>query len=269
MVLCLLDTIQVNTGKYRKTQVHTDKHRKMQITQITQTTQICRMKLIRTVPGRTVTASRQCRMERWMEKNARGSSKENLRRGLTCLTLFWMLFIFMMSSAGKDESSSQSGAVCDILCKCFVEGYEKMSPEDQIRMQGKISYPVRKGAHLSEYAILGALMTLTAASWRREEEAESRCGWQSPADNAGPQSRGGQSMQTARKSISIMRILPVLAAGFLYAVSDEIHQTFVPGRSGEVGDVLIDTFGVLIGVCMVCIFFLYGKGKNGEQELYR
>ena len=226
-----------------------------------------------------------------MEKNARGSSKENLKRGLTCLTLFWMLFIFMMSSAGKDESSSQSGAVCDILCKCFVEGYEKMSPEDQIRMQGKISYPVRKGAHLSEYAILGALMTLTAASWRREEEAESRCGWQSPADNAspqsrgeesesrcgwqspadnaGPQSRGGQSMQTARKSISIMRILPVLAAGFLYAVSDEIHQTFVPGRSGEVGDVLIDTFGVLIGVCMVCIFFLYGKGKNGEQELYR
>ena len=30
---------------------------------------------------------------------------------------------------------------------------------------------------------------------------------------------------------------------FLYGISDEIHQTFVPGRSGEIRDVLIDTSG--------------------------
>lgn len=34
----------------------------------------------------------------------------------------------------------------------------------------------------------------------------------------------------------------------MYAVSDEIHQRFVPGRSGEVRDVLIDTLGIAFGL---------------------
>ena len=32
---------------------------------------------------------------------------------------------------------------------------------------------------------------------------------------------------------------------FLYACSDEFHQTLVPGRSGEIRDVIIDTTGAL------------------------
>lgn len=35
---------------------------------------------------------------------------------------------------------------------------------------------------------------------------------------------------------------------FLYSISDEIHQIFVPGRSGEVFDVLIDTCGSFLGI---------------------
>jgi VanZ family protein len=34
----------------------------------------------------------------------------------------------------------------------------------------------------------------------------------------------------------------------LYACSDEIHQLFIPGRSGEVLDVIIDTSGAILGV---------------------
>ena len=34
----------------------------------------------------------------------------------------------------------------------------------------------------------------------------------------------------------------------LYSISDEIHQLFVPGRSGEVIDVLIDTCGSFLGI---------------------
>ena len=33
---------------------------------------------------------------------------------------------------------------------------------------------------------------------------------------------------------------------FLYACSDEIHQLFIPGRSGELLDVLIDTTGGIL-----------------------
>ena len=39
-----------------------------------------------------------------------------------------------------------------------------------------------------------------------------------------------------------------IAIAMLYACSDEIHQMFVPGRSGEVRDVLIDTAGAAVGV---------------------
>jgi VanZ family protein len=38
-----------------------------------------------------------------------------------------------------------------------------------------------------------------------------------------------------------------LAAGILYAISDEIHQEFVPGREGSPLDVAIDSIGVVTG----------------------
>jgi len=40
------------------------------------------------------------------------------------------------------------------------------------------------------------------------------------------------------------------ALSFFYAISDEIHQSFVPGRACAIGDVLIDSVGIL-GFCAV------------------
>lgn len=36
----------------------------------------------------------------------------------------------------------------------------------------------------------------------------------------------------------------------LYAISDEFHQTFIPGRSGEAMDVLLDSAGALTGILL-------------------
>ena len=44
----------------------------------------------------------------------------------------------------------------------------------------------------------------------------------------------------------------------LYAVSDELHQYFVPGRSCQIGDVLFDTAGAVIGAA-VCLFLIKAK----------
>ena len=41
-----------------------------------------------------------------------------------------------------------------------------------------------------------------------------------------------------------------VAAGVLYAVSDEVHQAFVPGRLGSPIDVAIDAVGVVAGVVL-------------------
>ncbi len=46
------------------------------------------------------------------------------------------------------------------------------------------------------------------------------------------------------------RIGVALALGVAYAVSDEIHQTFVPGRAGKPLDVAIDTLGVVVGIVL-------------------
>ncbi len=47
---------------------------------------------------------------------------------------------------------------------------------------------------------------------------------------------------------AVGRELPAAAIGIAYAVTDEVHQAFVPGRQGAVLDVLVDAVGVLLGV---------------------
>ena len=49
----------------------------------------------------------------------------------------------------------------------------------------------------------------------------------------------------------LARAAPLAAAfalGVLYAVSDELHQSFVSGRQGAPRDVAIDALGVVIGL---------------------
>jgi VanZ family protein len=40
------------------------------------------------------------------------------------------------------------------------------------------------------------------------------------------------------------------ALGLLYAVSDEVHQAFVPGRMGSPVDVAVDAVGVALGIVL-------------------
>ncbi len=47
------------------------------------------------------------------------------------------------------------------------------------------------------------------------------------------------------------------ALSLLYAVSDEIHQSFVPTRNGSIYDILIDAFGIGL-----MLYFLMVRKKN-------
>ena len=46
-------------------------------------------------------------------------------------------------------------------------------------------------------------------------------------------------------------MLITLVFCFLYAITDEIHQMFVPGRAAMIRDVIIDSCGAL---CSISIF---------------
>lgn len=86
---------------------------------------------------------------------------------------------------------------------------------------------IRKFAHFSAYFVLGILL-----------------------------------MAALRLNQMFHRICTALFIAILYAASDEFHQTFIPGRSGEVRDVLIDTAGSMTGILVyLCIHLIYTKKK--------
>ena len=48
----------------------------------------------------------------------------------------------------------------------------------------------------------------------------------------------------------------------MYSITDEIHQTFVFGRSGEIRDVLIDSVGIFTGILLVILILKMRKKEN-------
>jgi len=49
---------------------------------------------------------------------------------------------------------------------------------------------------------------------------------------------------------------------FLYAASDEFHQSFVPTRSASFKDVLIDTIGIVVFYIVIVTLNFVIKQKN-------
>lgn len=57
--------------------------------------------------------------------------------------------------------------------------------------------------------------------------------------------------------------LITLVIGFLYACSDEIHQIWIPGRTSELIDLLIDTVGVTVAIA---VFYVCEKCVKALKE---
>ncbi|KXK11579.1 MAG: VanZ like family protein [Microgenomates bacterium OLB23] len=57
----------------------------------------------------------------------------------------------------------------------------------------------------------------------------------------------------AQKLTRTIRWSAVLAV--LYAVSDELHQVYVPTRSGTIRDVLIDAVGIILALIIIRRYF--------------
>lgn len=134
----------------------------------------------------------------------------------TILVLFivvWMGFIFSMSAKNGDESQAMSdGIVVKIVELVGNKMSDKPLTDETVYL---LSFLVRKAAHMTEYAILGFLTVWFATdfSWTRKRAVF-----------------GSWIFST------------------LYAGTDEFHQLFSAGRSGQLRDVCIDSVGVLLGI---------------------
>jgi VanZ family protein len=166
---------------------------------------------------------------------------------LLTLTIAWMVVIFCLSAQPAKESADTSRFFGRIAAEIFVPGYSSMTGAEQQELAEKLDYPVRKCAHATEYAILGFLLfaTLTAAEPKAKAEAASEA---------------EQPQKKRRTGISFF-------AGVLYAASDEFHQLYVPGRSGQFSDVLLDAGGVLAGMLFCfCMLLLLRKISGGKEK---
>ena len=73
------------------------------------------------------------------------------------MAILWMAVIFMFSNRPADESARDSSFVGEIILRVTVPDFEELSPAVQEEMLENITYPVRKCAHMTEYAVLAAL----------------------------------------------------------------------------------------------------------------
>ena len=148
--------------------------------------------------------------------------------------LIWMLpvlvavgIFFFSAQPGDDSAQLSSGfiqTVLNMLSKVNI--FQNRDMEELLVI---LSTPVRKGAHVTEYIILYLSLVLAmyvSKLWK--------CRW----------------------------VILALVFTFLYACTDEFHQTFVPGRAGRFTDVLIDSTGALAA----CIFLFYRMKKSRTKE---
>ena len=56
---------------------------------------------------------------------------------------------------------------------------------------------------------------------------------------------------------NIFKLLISFAVGVTYAITDEVHQYFIPGRCASVLDVCIDSAGVLTGIFILIILIVF------------
>lgn len=135
-----------------------------------------------------------------------------------------MTVIFCFSAQPADVSTGTSLRVGMTIGKMSVPDFSKLTKEEQMDYAKKIEFPVRKMAHATEYAILGCLLTNLCLTFPMRKAY--MWGW---------------------------------LMGSAYAATDEFHQLFVPGRSGQMTDVMLDSVGCLAGCLLIYLILCIVK----------
>ena len=155
---------------------------------------------------------------------------------LPTLSILQMCFIFIMSSFGHNSSDAQSNLFVDFIAQNFP--HVRHGLENNLISLSTLIFLVRKTAHFTEYAILGGLFFLNLRNWLKSNTTLVKI--------SKPQTTKTVAKKVTLGLIKYSLFMSILFS-FLYACTDEIHQIFVPGRSAQFRDVLIDTLGASFG----------------------
>jgi len=144
------------------------------------------------------------------------------------LSLAVMVIIFLFSN----QPAIKSAVLSDTLANTII-------PEEEDQRALKVllfGNFVRKFAHFVLFAVLGFLLGAAATN----------------IDG-----------KNTLKKLSIVAVI-----GLFYGITDEFHQLFISGRSGEPLDVLIDFSGVVVGITGVWfIYKIYHRYKFKKKNM--
>ncbi len=150
--------------------------------------------------------------------------------------ILWMALIFASAAQPADATNHLSvGVTKMILQNKAAVSLGVIGSENAVTL---FNFIIRHLAHFFLFFVLGMLVTNALRAIK--ESARGRRG-------------------TDRRFL-----LPTVIC-FAYAVNDEIHQMFVPGRDSDIKDVLIDTAGAILGIMIYLIVLKRIQGKTAKN----
>lgn len=148
------------------------------------------------------------------------------------LVIIWIIIIYVMSATPVEYSWDLSGKIADKAVISTPQENNDTHTKDDSRkiraLKDHINVIVRKCAHIIEYFILCGLLIFAF-------------------------------LASVSNIKSVFNWSFILALG--YACLDEIHQLYVPGRTGDMKDVLIDSIGITLAV-VGCILWRQLRRKQ-------
>ena len=146
------------------------------------------------------------------------------------LLIGWMGLIFYLSHQNAGNSSNMSAGLIRRVLSVLIP---ETSGDELTNVIASLQFIVRKTAHLTLYLILGVFALLHFSTYNR--------------------------LTLIAKASSSFVI------SVLYAVSDEYHQTYIQGRSGEIRDVIIDSVGAVIGILLSLLVYKIFKALKNKS----
>lgn len=143
--------------------------------------------------------------------------------------------IFQFSSENSTASTTRSKGVMRKLINIFPYT-RNLSEKTKNKIVDRAQPIIRKLAHFSIYMLVGILIMSFVSTYKL--------------------------LLWKKFSISII-------VGLIYAISDEYHQSFVPGRSAEIRDIVIDTVGVIVGIIFVLVLISVYKALGEKYKNMR
>lgn len=164
------------------------------------------------------------------------------------MAIGWMIAIYKLSSMNSNNSNGKSTDIISIFIEDTLDitnnyGITSSHPDEQKieKASQLINAPMRKVIHATVYFVLAFfIITLINIIFDHKKYFLSVC--------------------------------IVLALCILFATTDEYHQTFVAGRTGQLMDIIIDSAGAIAGILFYSTYhFVYRSGykkalKENNQE---